>query len=300
MTVHPVAALFPMMSEEELDDLAADIQAHGQRDPIVYDKDGQLLDGRNRKEACRRIGLKPVSETLSDNIDPVAYILSKNVTRRHLSAGQRAMVTAKALLVSNTSQSEAARQSGVNRTRIVQAAVVLEHAPELADAVLAGAQPLDQAYTEARRRKLERESREEAEQREHQEREEAARRAAQELAALRSEAPDLADLVVEERLALGDAQAAWRRRQEEDRSERRALSQDIAAALLSFDGSAQIPVEERARHLLRVDASLVNGYPADFSVERVRKVIAVLSEWVTLREEHTTDGSESRATQRSE
>ena len=44
--VHPVASLFPMMSDEELYDLAEDIKANGQADPIVLDQHGQLIDGR--------------------------------------------------------------------------------------------------------------------------------------------------------------------------------------------------------------------------------------------------------------
>jgi ParB-like chromosome segregation protein Spo0J len=42
--VHPVADLFPMMTNEELDDLAADIKANGLIQPIVVDKDGFLID----------------------------------------------------------------------------------------------------------------------------------------------------------------------------------------------------------------------------------------------------------------
>ncbi len=55
----------------------------------------------------------------------------------------------------------AARNYDVNRTRIVQATAVLEHAPELADAVMAGTVPLNDAYAEARQRKEAKESREE-------------------------------------------------------------------------------------------------------------------------------------------
>src|SRR5271166_1034316 len=93
MKVHPVAEMFPMMPEEELDELAEDIQANGLLNPIVKDKDGLLIDGRNRLEACKRASIQPRFEVLNGT-DPVAYILAQNVKRRHLSKGQQAMLTA--------------------------------------------------------------------------------------------------------------------------------------------------------------------------------------------------------------
>jgi ParB-like chromosome segregation protein Spo0J len=57
--VHPIADLFPMMTDEELANLAADIKANGLIHPIVVDKDGVLLDGRNRDRACEIAGIEP-------------------------------------------------------------------------------------------------------------------------------------------------------------------------------------------------------------------------------------------------
>ena len=48
---------------------------------------------------------------------------------------------------------EAAVAAGTSPARLAQASTVLQYAPDLADAVLAGATPLDTAYAEARRRK---------------------------------------------------------------------------------------------------------------------------------------------------
>jgi len=52
-----------------------------------------------------------------------------------------------------------ARSSGVSHDRIHRADTVLQYAPELAGAVLAGTGPLDAAYAEARQRKEEQASR---------------------------------------------------------------------------------------------------------------------------------------------
>jgi hypothetical protein len=60
LAVHPVAALFPMLADDELEELAADIKANGLRFPIIRDKAGKtLIDGRNRLVACEIAGVKP-------------------------------------------------------------------------------------------------------------------------------------------------------------------------------------------------------------------------------------------------
>jgi prolyl-tRNA editing enzyme YbaK/EbsC (Cys-tRNA(Pro) deacylase) len=70
-----------------------------------------------------------------------------------MTKGQRAMAVAKIRLVSNQTTREAANQSGLDQTRIVQASVVLRHAPDLAPQVIAGHLSLDNAYAEAKVRK---------------------------------------------------------------------------------------------------------------------------------------------------
>lgn len=94
LRAHPAAELFPMLGDSELSDLAADIAAHGQKHPIVVvDGHGEwlILDGRNRAEACRRVGVTPDRVVWSGS-DPVAYVLSTNLHRRHLNESQRGMV----------------------------------------------------------------------------------------------------------------------------------------------------------------------------------------------------------------
>jgi ParB-like chromosome segregation protein Spo0J len=149
---HPLTALFPMLPDDELADLAADIKTNGLLQPITLDAEGRVLDGRNRLRACEIAEVKPRFTTYTGE-NPDAYALSVNLARRHLSKGQRAMVAAKARLVSNHSTRAAAHGADVSQARVAQAATVLEHAPDLADAVVAATKPLDEAYKEARERK---------------------------------------------------------------------------------------------------------------------------------------------------
>ncbi len=96
LKVHPAAELFPLMNESELRELAEDIRAHGQKDPCVLYQ-GKLLDGRNRWRACQLLGIEPKVCKIEEShkFDPLRYVLSKNLHRRHLSESQRSMVAAR-------------------------------------------------------------------------------------------------------------------------------------------------------------------------------------------------------------
>lgn len=96
MKNHPVADLFPMMSEEQIARLAADIKEHGQRDPILLDQKGAIIDGRNRFAACKLAKVKPKTEVFKGpEAAIIAVALSLNATRRHLTESQRALVAAR-------------------------------------------------------------------------------------------------------------------------------------------------------------------------------------------------------------
>jgi ParB-like chromosome segregation protein Spo0J len=93
VNIHPAADIFPMMSDEELRELADDIKANGLNHAIVI-QDGTLIDGRNRLAACKLAGVTPHYEPLPAGVDARAFILSENVKRRHMNKGQQAMAVA--------------------------------------------------------------------------------------------------------------------------------------------------------------------------------------------------------------
>jgi hypothetical protein len=90
--VHEIAQLFPLLDGDGLAELAESIRRNGLLMPIKTDPDGVLLDGRNRLKACEMAGVEPRFEVFDG--DPVEYILSANIDRRHLNAGQCALIVA--------------------------------------------------------------------------------------------------------------------------------------------------------------------------------------------------------------
>jgi protein gp37 len=84
------------MNEDQIDELAGDIQRNGQIEPIVLTADGCILvDGRNRYKACKKARVEPHYHHLSADMEEagiIDYIVSKNMERRNLNPGQRALL----------------------------------------------------------------------------------------------------------------------------------------------------------------------------------------------------------------
>src|SRR3982751_6115188 len=87
---HPLSAIFPLVEGIQFDELVADVKAFGLREPILI-FEGKVLDGRNRYRACVAAGVEPTFVVYQGD-DPIAYVISLNLRRRHLDESQRAMV----------------------------------------------------------------------------------------------------------------------------------------------------------------------------------------------------------------
>ncbi len=160
---HPLAEIFPLMEGAPFDELAGDIAENGLIEKIVL-HEGKILDGRNRFNACvkaevfdadvsPRLGKFFVSfdsHFTRDVVDkgPLAFVLAKNLKRRHLDESQRAMVAARlanlgpgnpANLPGSMSQDEAAKSLNIS-TRSLRTAKAVQNSgvPELVHAVEQG------------------------------------------------------------------------------------------------------------------------------------------------------------------
>lgn len=121
LLIHPFADIFPPLQGEAFAELVKDIRQHGLRDPIALFAD-QILDGRNRYNALKY--LTETGEVLGDGWghrkggalapdaldppqvwfsvfnasvdgDPLEWVASKNLQRRHLTDDQRRMIGAR-------------------------------------------------------------------------------------------------------------------------------------------------------------------------------------------------------------
>jgi hypothetical protein len=97
---HELANKFPLLKGEDLQKIADGIKADGfLLEPITL-LGGKILDGRNRYNAAKQAGciLKPEDveqfEECYPGQDPVAFVIAKNLHRRHLSVSQRAAIAA--------------------------------------------------------------------------------------------------------------------------------------------------------------------------------------------------------------
>lgn len=162
MKSHPYADLFPMMQEADLMRLAEDIKENGQSEPIIT-LEGAVLDGRNRYKACEINGVTPRCEEYAGT-DPLGFVVSHNLHRRHLTESQRAMVAAKwAKLKQGANQhtiegspiggptetktrDEAAKLLNIGTSSIDRAKKVIKEAPELVEKIESGEMSVNAAY----------------------------------------------------------------------------------------------------------------------------------------------------------
>lgn len=146
MDFHPAAEIFPLIEGQDFENLKADIAANGQRESIKVFAN-KILDGRNRFLACQALDREPVIEVLPITVDPIPYVVSLNLHRRHLTDQQRKMVAGKIANMARGertdivqdctkfSLSDAAELMDVPRRGVAQAVRVHKHAiPEVRQA----------------------------------------------------------------------------------------------------------------------------------------------------------------------
>jgi N6-adenosine-specific RNA methylase IME4 len=192
---HEVANIFPMMSADEFSALVEDIRANGQREPI-YLHEGRIIDGRNRYRACQQLGIEPDTRVWDGVGSLVAFVVSLNLQRRHLTSSQRVTVGMDALPLleaeakerqrnsikerdesgraipvpqligeldneprerhANEAVQQAAQMVGTNRQYVSDAKRLRDEAPELLERVRSGELTIPQAKTEMKRAEVKR------------------------------------------------------------------------------------------------------------------------------------------------
>lgn len=121
---HPLANLFPLIEGGEFDELVGDIRANGLHDHIdIYQ--GKILDGRNRYRAAQAAGIELERRNFRTFMaelygDPLAYVISKNLKRRHLDESQRAMVAARLANMKQGERTDLKAEPSANLPKVAQ------------------------------------------------------------------------------------------------------------------------------------------------------------------------------------
>lgn len=124
-----VANIFPLMQGAEYETFRADIAEHGLREPIWLHPDGSIIDGRNRHRACIELEIEPTFETWNGNGSLVAFVVSLNLHRRHLTESQRAMVAAKIANMRQGERTDIQPSANLQKVSQEEAAELLQVSP---------------------------------------------------------------------------------------------------------------------------------------------------------------------------
>lgn len=87
---HPLSAAFPDMSREEYSELLDSVREIGIQNAIVLFED-KIIDGWHRYRASVELDIECPAIDLPEETDPRLFVIAQNVSRRSLSASQRAL-----------------------------------------------------------------------------------------------------------------------------------------------------------------------------------------------------------------
>lgn len=164
-SIHNVANLFPMMTDEEFASLVEDIKSNGQHEPITIYQN-QIIDGRNRYKACEQLGITPKVREWNGQGSLVKFVYSLNMKRRHLTGTQKATIAVEMLPLleeeakerqgrrtdlqhnivekipqsaeDNKSRTQAAKLVGTNERYVSDAKKIKQDAPEVFELMKSG------------------------------------------------------------------------------------------------------------------------------------------------------------------
>jgi hypothetical protein len=148
MEFHPLADEFPLLEGEAFDQLVKSIEREGLLEPIMV-CEHKILDGRNRYRACLKAGVEPRFEDFDVGAVSawINFVAAKNLTRRHLSDGQRAMIAARLTNIAGMTPQQAAAAMNV-KSRNAQKATVIQRvgSPNVVDLVQRGKMSVNRAH----------------------------------------------------------------------------------------------------------------------------------------------------------
>jgi ParB-like chromosome segregation protein Spo0J len=119
---HPLATKWiPPPTDWQYEALKADVDENGLADPRIYRYEGKVLDGNTRQQVAWELGIERELEFIDFDPDvdddPEAFVISKNVARRHLTTDQLADVVAE-LRSRGMTQADIAKGTGKSKRTV--------------------------------------------------------------------------------------------------------------------------------------------------------------------------------------
>ena len=116
LTFHRFCNLLPDMSADDFTALKDDINRNGLINPVTIFV-GQILDGKHRYIACKELNIEPKFKTFDgDDEQALNYVISQNISRRHLEKSQRAALAVEAkeefTKIAKNKQKQAGKDAG--------------------------------------------------------------------------------------------------------------------------------------------------------------------------------------------
>jgi ParB-like chromosome segregation protein Spo0J len=131
---HPLALMFPPMTDREYRNLVDNIAAHTQRDDIDL-WNGAIIDGVHRAKACQELGIEPRYRECKFKNEEEAreYVKSKNIHRRHLAIKKRLEVlTALLKAAPGKSNRQLAKETKTDKATVAKVRQEMEDVGEIA------------------------------------------------------------------------------------------------------------------------------------------------------------------------
>jgi DNA-binding transcriptional regulator YhcF (GntR family) len=108
------------LTVQERDALRSSLRTYGLRDPITIDQHGDILDGYNREDLCRELGIAAQYRTL-EVVDPVHWIRHNQTARRNLGeAEMRELIVETKAADPTASTRSIAEKLGVNQSTVAR------------------------------------------------------------------------------------------------------------------------------------------------------------------------------------
>lgn len=272
--IHPAASMLPLFEEEDLESLTESIRQQGQKVPIVRNKDGEIVDGRNRLLACERAGVEP--QFVEDDSDPLDAVEAFQAERRNINRSQKTMFVAylrhlrkeqgkkRDVAFFEATLDDAAEAHDVSVRQLTYCNVIIKHSPQLVADVIRGRMTINEAYDEARVLKDSKSRRAEME------------------ATLQEKAPDLWQLVTDGSMLLPQAIRCLESRDREDHARAVSLARNMSQGFRLLDPEG-FSIEEQVENWLSVRPEVI-GEDADFSADRARRIAEALTYYADQKE----------------